>query len=165
MTSSQIRPAARVVLLDEQGRVLLIEIDDPTVVNLADPSPGPRWVTPGGGVDAGERHEDAARRVLWEETGIKAAIGPWMWSAEARLATPRGMWLLPTRFYLARAVSPTVTLDHLVDDAERAAYRGHRWWTVADIRVSPDHFVPGGLADLLAPLVAGELPTTPILLP
>ncbi len=42
MTSLKIRQTARVVLLDERVRVLLTEIEDPTVVALDDRRPGPR---------------------------------------------------------------------------------------------------------------------------
>ncbi len=53
------RPTARVVLLDERERVLLMKIDDPTVVHLDDPAAtrGPCWITPGGGLVDGENHE------------------------------------------------------------------------------------------------------------
>ena len=33
------------------------------------------WVAPGGGVQGDERYEDAARREVWEETGLHIAVG------------------------------------------------------------------------------------------
>ncbi len=57
-----VRHAARVVLLDPQARVLLMRYDDP-------PPNGTNWSTPGGGLEPGESHHEAALRELAEETG------------------------------------------------------------------------------------------------
>ncbi|CAN5191855.1 NUDIX hydrolase [soil metagenome] len=61
----RLRPAVRVVTLDHSDRALLVRwrFSDRDV-----------WGTPGGGIDAGETHEDAVRRELAEETGLR--LGP-----------------------------------------------------------------------------------------
>ena len=58
-----LRPAARVLLIDDQDRVLLR-------ANVGD---GDVWITPGGALEPGETAEEAALRELWEETGISDA--------------------------------------------------------------------------------------------
>lgn len=68
------RCAARVLLVDDQDRVLLSEGVDPHVPHL------PFWFTRGGGVEVGESLEDAARRELREETGCEALLGPAVWT-------------------------------------------------------------------------------------
>src|SRR5262245_37312361 len=67
------RPTARVLLLGPRQRLLLL---------LAQDTVGGHqwWVTPGGGLQPGESFEQAARRELQEETGIRAEIGPWVWT-------------------------------------------------------------------------------------
>jgi len=62
------RPAARILLVDGQDRVLLFRFtpaDRP-----------PFWVTPGGAVDPGESYPEAARRELREEVGLDLDCGP-----------------------------------------------------------------------------------------
>lgn len=54
-------PRVRVVVMNESGKILLLK----NVLSLKD-----QWTLPGGGVEKGESHEQAAQRELREETGI-----------------------------------------------------------------------------------------------
>jgi 8-oxo-dGTP pyrophosphatase MutT (NUDIX family) len=79
-----VRPAARVLLLDPLGRVLLLRVERPYGLPYA------AWLTPGGGLEPGESHEEAALRELREETGISGVeLGPWVW--ERRFHFSRGV--------------------------------------------------------------------------
>jgi 8-oxo-dGTP pyrophosphatase MutT (NUDIX family) len=59
------RETARILLSNERSEIFLIQTH-------WDPGTGlpPRWLTPGGGIDAGETIEKAAIRELFEETGM-----------------------------------------------------------------------------------------------
>ena len=70
------RQAARVVAIDERGRVLLIKAHDP-----ARPDAGSWWELPGGGIERGESSEHACLRELHEEGGVASALmGPVIWT-------------------------------------------------------------------------------------
>ena len=70
------RAAARVVLLDCQGRIFLVNAEDPI-----DPYKPAWWEIPGGGIDFGEDSATAAGRELYEETGIEdVEMGPVIWT-------------------------------------------------------------------------------------
>ena len=71
-----LRPSARVLLIDDQDRVLLLR---------ANVGEGDVWITPGGALEPGETAEDAARRELREETGIESAeLSPCVWTRTHR---------------------------------------------------------------------------------
>jgi putative (di)nucleoside polyphosphate hydrolase len=69
-----------IALVNASGQVLIarrIKDDGPEIM-----MPGREWQMPQGGVDADEDLEAAARRELWEETGVKSA------DVIGRLSTP-----------------------------------------------------------------------------
>lgn len=72
ISALRIREAVRGLVVDSEGRVLLVRFEFPT---------GTRWALPGGGLDAGETHHDALRRELAEEVGLHdPLIGAHLWN-------------------------------------------------------------------------------------
>lgn len=153
------RPTARVLLLDERGRTLLFTVEEP------DQDTGKRfWFPPGGGVEAGETHEEAARRELLEETGIDSEPGPCIWVREPHLWYFRAqdIWYRSIeRYYLVRVDRPEVTIDRWTELEIQVISRYH-WWSLEEMAASDDLFVPRRLAELLPPILAGDVPLEPL---
>lgn len=65
------RPCVGIMVLNSQGKVWMGH--RPVIENDEVSSEDRRWQMPQGGIDKGESPTDAARRELWEETGIVTA--------------------------------------------------------------------------------------------
>jgi len=157
-----VRRTSRLILVDGRERVLLFEVEDASVFRPEEPGLTRYWVTPGGALEAGEGHAAAARRELWEETGIVGVEpGPWVALCEPVLSWAGETIRAHDRFYLARVDQADVDLGNL-SEAERGVYRNHRWWEVDELRASGERVVPPGLGDLLARIVAGDVPNAPV---
>ncbi|MGR6317831.1 NUDIX hydrolase [Micromonospora soli] len=155
MTAYHPRRAARVLLVDASGRVLLFEGSDPA-------RPGHRyWFTPGGGLDPGESPAEGAARELAEETGLRLApaeLGAPVWSETVEFPFD-GVWYRQEQeFFLVRV--PDWQVDTAgFNELERATMHGHRWWPVDELTATAERYYPEDLPAVLTRVLdAGGVP-------
>jgi len=144
MTVPLERRAARVLLVDDDARVLLQNCCDP-----ADPAGGSWWNTMGGGIDEGETPEQAAVREVHEETGLRLdAVGPVVHTRLTEFSFGGAAYRQSEDYFLVRtAAFDAVPTAH--SDLELVAVLGTRWWTREDLRSTRERVYPEELLAVL----------------
>ena len=136
------RPAARLLMVDPDGAILLFRFDPPGVRSF--------WATPGGAVDQGESYDEAARREMLEETGWALDPGPEIAQRDASFTTLEGerVWS-DERYYLVRVPERQIaTTGHTA--LEQAVMQHHHWWTLDELQTSDEVIFPENLAEMVA---------------
>jgi 8-oxo-dGTP pyrophosphatase MutT (NUDIX family) len=162
MTEPIVRRVARVIVIDSSDRVLLLAARDPSDSRVV-------WFAPGGGVEADETLEQAAARELVEEIGSVASglalLGP-IWTRRHAFTWNGTALDQRETFFAARlevALDPATIRPEPASEAQYFA--GARWATVDEIAglvARGEIIAPRRLPELLAPILAGELPVEPI---
>ncbi len=141
------RPSSRLLVIDQNNRVLLFRF----VFNRGPLAGRNYWATPGGALEAGESFADAARRELFEETGIlRGAIGQEVAEREFVLQLHDGECVMAEeRFFLVRIADQSLSRDHWTP-IEIEVMTEHRWWSVEELTSTSEAVFPETLATILA---------------
>jgi 8-oxo-dGTP pyrophosphatase MutT (NUDIX family) len=141
------RPSARLLVIDQKNRVLMFRF-----VHKRGPlADQVYWATPGGGLEEGESFEDAARRELFEETGILAeAVGQPVAELEFVLQLPDGEHVIAEeRFFLIRVTDNAISRNYWTP-IEIEVMTDQRWWSFEELTSTKQVVFPEGLAAILA---------------
>jgi len=151
---SVVRLAVRVLLVDQEDRVLLFRYS-------ADDGE-PFWCTPGGGIDPNESPCDAARREVFEETGWEGALSLMEVWRRRHVATFLGRLIdHRERWYLARV--PAFRVDPSgFTELERQAISEWMWWDLDALAQATERLVPEDLAPRLRQLLLDGIPPEPV---
>ncbi len=145
------REAARVLVIDEQGRSLLVKFSDDFGHSW--------WAAPGGGLQPGEDHASAALRELEEELGTTdIELGPEIGWRRHTLSFNANPWMTQhERWFVARHESFDVPPEQVASLAAEGV-TGARWWSADQLAGSGLVTAPRGLAGLIRRAAAGDLP-------
>lgn len=144
-----LRRTSRLIVLDEDDRVLLMRTKTPDTSGVS------RWITTGGGVDPGEDHREAAIRELREETGqVITDPGEVVFTEDFTVT-----WNAAdhthghAEFYVVRLPHFDIVDDEWTDD-EKVDILASRWWSLAELEATDEPYEPAQLVDRLREILA-----------
>ncbi len=140
-TARRIRRAARVLVTDDAGRLLLFRF------TFAGRSPF--WATPGGECDPKESFEAAARRELLEETGLDYDPGPAIAARGNDFVTAEGEPVTADERYFRVQVPACEIVTDGHTPLERRIMLAHRWFTRAELANWHEPIFPPDIIELL----------------
>jgi ADP-ribose pyrophosphatase YjhB (NUDIX family) len=151
----RLRRAARILVVDDDQRVLLVRFELP-----GEP---PVWATVGGGLEPGETYEQAALRELVEEVGLDGVeLGSPVWTRTHVFELGR-RWDGQTELYFLVRTPPFEPRPSHSWERLRAEYvTAVRWWTLDELERSEELVAPRRLAELLRSLLRDGPPAEPL---
>jgi ADP-ribose pyrophosphatase YjhB (NUDIX family) len=151
----RIRSAARALVVDDHGRVLLVRFEFPGAHTV--------WATVGGGLEPGETHEDAIRRELAEEAGLDdVELGPEIWT-RTHVFEPGIKWDGQSeRYFLVRTPAFEPAPRHTWEQLNAEGVTAIRWWTADELEASEELFAPSRLSELVRDVLRDGPPEEPV---
>lgn len=142
--------------MDEQGRVLLFQGQDPS--NPSDIY----WCPVGGGIEQGESPEDAARREVKEETGLSDFnLGSHVWNRRDKYSFNGKNYQVSETWFLSHVPYFEVDTTALFG-LEHVSFVQYRWWSQNELDQTKELMTPRNLAPLLRDLMLKGVPELPL---
>jgi 8-oxo-dGTP pyrophosphatase MutT (NUDIX family) len=144
---NRLRLTSRLVVMDPQDCVLLFLTAAP------DSSGFTRWITPGGGVDPGESHDDAARRELFEETGYQVDdVGQPVWTYDFEVTFDQADHNQGHAEYFHVRTQRFEPVSTFWTPEEHVDVTDWRWFSAEQLETSQEPYEPAHLPGLIRSL-------------
>ncbi len=161
MNAIETRRTSRLIILDPEDRLLLIQYVGRQPPGPPKVGPSSFWFTPGGGIEPGESAEQAALREMDEEVGLTGL--PLLGEVARRSALNdrfQRVALCHERYFLVRTPSAVFDTARLAE-TDQDEVLDVRWWAVADFASSREVLIPASVLHLVRAIVAGGVPPSP----
>lgn len=150
----RLRHSVRVLLLDEEDRLLLFRGEEPETGAAF-------WFPAGGGVAEGEDIRAAAAREVAETGLVAVPLRPEVWRRRHVFSWRGARWDQRERWFMAR-VQRFEPYGIAMTEVEKTDLMACRWWTLEEMDATAERLVPRDLAVRLRRLLAHGPPRTPI---
>ena len=143
------RLASRVILIDQENRILYLNATEPRTGHVF-------WVMPGGGLEPNESFEEAAIREAYEESGCTFNLGPYVWFRRHKHEWNGKPFDQYERFFVASVSDPTYAPPH-----QDGYISKHKWFSLNELQRSRDDFAPRNIRSIIGPIIEGKYPEKP----
>jgi 8-oxo-dGTP diphosphatase len=140
MKEPEQRRSSRLILLDDQGRVLLFRHAGTNSESF--------WAPPGGGLESGETFEQAALREAREELGLTCCTVKRLWQRLTEFVYIDHPVHQHEWFFMIEGVLPTISPEVEKVHGQEGILE-IRWWTTTEIESTSERVFPEELASEL----------------
>jgi len=152
------RNSSRAVMLNTKNEIFLIRYffdyfkDKNTV-----------WLTPGGGLEDGETYEEALKREVFEETGVRLdGKYRYLFFRDRIYTLSDGEKVLGhEQYYLVRIGKEAFSFENWTK-SEQKRMSDPKWWSKREISESGDEFFSDDIIDIMDKITEDRLPDYPV---